>query len=67
MSSTHNNSKSDTCYLIKKNDMKNFMHQCMIVAGSKQDHANSLASCLVTGDERGHFSHGLNRLGISIE
>ena len=31
--------------------------------GAKDDHAKSLSSCLIAADHRGHFSHGLNRLG----
>ena len=53
-------------YLIKKDDMENFMERCMLAAGAKPDHAKSLASCLIAGDYRGHFSHGLNRLGIKL-
>jgi LDH2 family malate/lactate/ureidoglycolate dehydrogenase len=34
-----------------------------VAVGTKDDHAKSLASCLIAGDARGHFSHGLNRLG----
>ena len=50
-------------YLIKKDDMENFMERCMLKAGSQNHHAKSLASCLIAADHRGHFSHGLNRLG----
>jgi LDH2 family malate/lactate/ureidoglycolate dehydrogenase len=50
-------------YLIKKDEMENFMERCMLAAGAKTDHAKSLANCLIAGDHRGHFSHGLNRLG----
>jgi hypothetical protein len=58
--------KSETKYesfLIEKNEMENFMERCMLTAGSKPHHAKSLASCLIAADYRGHFSHGLNRLG----
>jgi LDH2 family malate/lactate/ureidoglycolate dehydrogenase len=51
-------------FLVVKDDMQNFMERCMLAAGAKLDHAKSLASCLIAGDHRGHFSHGLNRLGI---
>jgi hypothetical protein len=51
-------------FLIEKNEMENFMERCMLTAGSKPHHARSLASCLIAADYRGHFSHGLNRLGI---
>jgi LDH2 family malate/lactate/ureidoglycolate dehydrogenase len=50
-------------YLIQKHEMESFMERCMLTAGSKPHHAKSLASCLIAADYRGHFSHGLNRLG----
>ena len=53
-------------FLIEKNEMENFMERCMLAVGTKGDHAKSLASCLIAADHRGHFSHGLNRLGIQI-
>ena len=49
--------------LVRKTDMEDFMERCMIAAGAKSEHSKSLASCLIAGDYRGHFSHGLNRLG----
>ena len=52
--------------LIAKNEMENFMERCMLAVGTKPAHAKSLASCLIAGDHRGHFSHGLNRLGLKI-
>ena len=50
-------------YLIEKDEMENFMERCMLTVGTKKDHAKSMASCLIAADYRGHFSHGLNRLG----
>ena len=38
----------------------------MRAVGTKPDHATSLADNLVMADYRGHFSHGLNRLGQHI-
>ena len=58
--------KTATYCLIRKDDMENFMERCMLAAGSKSDHAKSLASCLIAGDYRGHFSHGLNRLDMYV-
>jgi len=52
--------------LIDKNEMEDFMYRCMIAAGSKEDHAKSLAAALILADYRGHFSHGLNRLGTLL-
>ena len=51
-------------FLVEKDEMENFMERCMLAAGSKPEHAKSLAACLIAGDNRGHFSHGLNRLGF---
>ena len=54
-------STCESC-LIEKDEMQNFMERCMLAVGAKSEHAKSLASCLIAGDYRGHFSHGLNRL-----
>lgn len=53
-------------YLIEKDDMENFMYRCMTAVGTKDDHAKSLAACLIAADHRGHFSHGLNRLDMYV-
>lgn len=42
------------------------MYRCMITAGAKPDHAQSLAAALILADYRGHFSHGLNRLDMYV-
>ena len=59
---TSSATNADYC-LVEKSEMENFMERCMLAVGTKPDHAKSLASCLIAGDYRGHFSHGLNRLG----
>lgn len=38
----------------------------MVAVGTKPHHARSLAEVLVEGDHRGHYSHGLNRMGESL-
>lgn len=40
-----------------------FIKRCMIAVGTPEANASLLADVLVTADYRGHFSHGLNRLG----
>jgi len=35
----------------------------MTSVGTQAHHARSLAEVLVEGDHRGHYSHGLNRMG----
>ena len=40
-----------------------FIVRCMEAVGTPSDHAGELAKGLVAADSRGHYSHGLNRLG----
>ena len=44
-------------------DVESFVERCMAAVGTPSEHCRSLAQVLVAGDFRGHFSHGLNRLG----
>ena len=56
--------QKDTHFITSLDEMESFMERCMLAVGSKPSHAKMLASCLIAADYRGHFSHGLNRLGI---
>ena len=40
-----------------------FIVRCMEAVGTPLDHAAALAKGLIAADSRGHYSHGLNRLG----
>lgn len=40
------------------------MTTCLTTAGACEDHARQMTEVLIEGDVRGHYSHGLNRLGI---
>lgn len=51
---------------VRKREVKRFIIDCMVKVGTKESHATSLASNLVAADYRGHYSHGLNRLGIKF-
>jgi LDH2 family malate/lactate/ureidoglycolate dehydrogenase len=55
----------ESYYVVEKEEMYQFMERCMVKAGSKAAHAKALADCLLAADYRGHYSHGLNRLGKS--
>ncbi|KAJ4448170.1 hypothetical protein ANN_10183 [Periplaneta americana] len=44
-------------------EAKRFMVDAMTAVGTLHDHAEQLADVLVAADYKGHFSHGLNRLG----
>lgn len=52
--------------IVPKDEMRSFIERVMTKLGVVQSHAKSLADLLVAGDYRGHFSHGLNRLGMII-
>lgn len=52
--------------LISKAEVQGFIERCMVAVGTKPHHARSLAEVLVEGDHRGHYSHGLNRMGGSL-
>ena len=53
--------------IVSIDEMASFMTRTLITAGADPGHAVKHASLLVTADYRGHFSHGLNRLGKLIQ
>ena len=44
-------------------EAESFIERCMRSVGTPDLHCRALSQVLVAGDVRGHFSHGLNRLG----
>lgn len=54
-------------YIVSKNEMFSFITRAIVAAGAELSHAETLAEVLIAGDYRGHYSHGLNRLGNSID
>ncbi|XP_022795576.1 uncharacterized protein LOC111334150 isoform X1 [Stylophora pistillata] len=48
------------------NEVESFVERCMSAVGTPLEHCKALAQVLVAGDERGHFSHGLNRLEMYV-
>ena len=57
-------SASSAWGVVSNGEVKRFIEDCMTSVGTRRDHAESLADNLVTADYRGHYSHGLNRLGM---
>jgi hypothetical protein len=53
--------KSETTIIFVQ--VRRFMIDCMKTAKCDIAHAEQLADVLIAGDLRGHYSHGLNRLG----
>lgn len=52
--------------IVSPEEARNFVQRCMVAVGTHQDHADSLAELLVVADQRGHYSHGLNRLEMYV-
>ena len=45
------------------NEVRRFIKSTLKVAGGLPDQCEDLADILIAADSRGHYSHGLNRLG----
>lgn len=58
---------SSTSGKVAVNEVKRFIVDCLTRVGSPEDHASAMADVLTEADRRGHFSHGLNRLGKSAD
>jgi len=52
-----------TEFLVAPKEAKRFIIECMVAIGTEAKHGAALADTLVAADSRGHYSHGLNRLG----
>lgn len=44
-------------------EAKRFLKDCLMAVNTSEEAAEQLAEVLVAADYRGHYSHGLNRLG----
>jgi len=44
-------------------EVETFVERCMRAVGTDQHHCKALAQVLCAADVRGHFTHGLHRLG----
>lgn len=56
-------SENEKGTLIPLPEVKRFIVDCMRKVGTNQKYALELADVLIAADYRGHYSHGLNRLG----
>jgi len=50
-------------FLVTSKEVKRFVTECMVAVGAAASHGGLLADTLIAADSRGHYSHGLNRLG----
>jgi len=57
-------SRNFSCqFLVTPKEVKRFVIDCMAAIGTSTKHGAALADTLVAADTKGHYSHGLNRLG----
>uniref|UniRef100_A0A915DDF8 Malate dehydrogenase n=1 Tax=Ditylenchus dipsaci TaxID=166011 RepID=A0A915DDF8_9BILA len=54
-------------YVVPVDQMRQFVHDCMVSVGANPQQSLQLADLLISADMRGHYSHGLNRLRIYME
>lgn len=52
--------------VVPKDEVKRYIVDCMVKVGTPKQNADQLADVLLAADLRGHYSHGLNRLGMKI-
>ena len=57
------NMAADTDSIVPLSEVRSFVNRCMVSVGTNPEHADILAELLMTADHRGHYSHGINRLG----
>ncbi|CEF59527.1 Malate/L-lactate dehydrogenase family-containing protein [Strongyloides ratti] len=53
--------------VVDKKDAYRFIVDCMIKVGTDEEHSKLLADVLLKGDNRGHYSHGFNRLEMYMK
>lgn len=52
--------------VVRKGDVIDFCARCVEKVGISHEHSRELGEVLVAGDYRGHYSHGINRLGMLV-
>lgn len=52
--------------IIPIKEARRFMKECLKAAGTDDSNASEMADLLVEADYRGHYSHGMNRLGKNL-
>ncbi|MFH4982356.1 hypothetical protein AB6A40_009065 [Gnathostoma spinigerum] len=53
--------------IVTVDEIRRFMCACMKKVGTCEEHAQMLADVLIEADNRGHYSHGLNRLDMYVK
>ncbi|KAI6183252.1 Malate/L-lactate dehydrogenase [Aphelenchoides bicaudatus] len=54
-------------FLVSVDEMRSFVISCMESVGANKENGSKVADLLIVADQRGHYSHGLNRLRIYME
>lgn len=54
---------TDKELIIHPDNLRAFILKCLQSVGTPKQQAEDLTELLVSADQRGHYSHGVNRLG----
>ncbi|XP_025085002.1 uncharacterized protein LOC112558645 [Pomacea canaliculata] len=57
----------DSDVIVPREEVHAFCMRCLEKVGAVTEHAEAMAELIVAADYRGHYSHGLNRLGFYME
>ena len=60
------NMESANWPIVKIEEVQNFIVRALEAVGTKSEHAKIMAEILMIADYRGHYSHGMNRVGKNI-
>lgn len=60
---THLCNMDHSALIVSVSEVKNFIIRCMLAVNTPKVSAELVADVLSTADYRGHYSHGINRLG----
>ncbi|PVD29460.1 hypothetical protein C0Q70_08711 [Pomacea canaliculata] len=58
--------QEDGVVMVTCQELQAFCVRCLQKVGAVTDHAQAMAELIVAADYRGHYSHGLNRIGAVV-
>ena len=53
--------------VVEQGEVRGFVERCFESLGVMHEQAADMSELLLSADYRGHYSHGLNRIGISTD
>ncbi|KAH9499210.1 hypothetical protein Btru_004456 [Bulinus truncatus] len=62
MEASRDKGEENNNIIISADNLRAFILRCLFSVGAPRGHAEDLAELLVSADQRGHYSHGVNRI-----